>query len=92
LVPLPGLPAESIHLPHHPLQLDPSLGDDPGPLAKALAELVRTQYGNRLSQDDLVSITRQIQTGLERLQQLKKVELANSDEPDFIFTPTRRRS
>ena len=62
---------------------------DAGSLAKALAEVIRRQYGSRLSAEDLTTITRQIQAGLERIDQLRKVELANGDEPDFVFSAFR---
>jgi hypothetical protein len=90
LAPLLGLPPESVRLPRRSLPAAARVGDDPGALAKALAEVIRTQYGARLSNEDLATITRQIQTGLKRLDDLKKLELANGDEPDFVFTPTRR--
>ena len=63
--------------------------DDPGALAKALAEVIRRQYGSQLSAEDLATVTRQIQTGLDRVDQLRKVELANGDEPDFVFAAIR---
>ena len=60
--------------------------DDPGALARALAGVVRAQYGARLSRADLATITKQIQASLDRAAQIRKVELANGDEPDFVFT------
>lgn len=54
-------------------------------LAEALAGAVRVQYGSRLSAEDLATVTRQIRSALERAEQLRKVELANGDEPDFVF-------
>jgi hypothetical protein len=60
--------------------------DEPGELARALAEAIRVQYGPRLSAGDLETITRQIQASLERAEQIRKVELANGDEPDFVFS------
>jgi len=57
----------------------------PGALAKALARAIRAQYGSRLSAKDLATITDQIQSGLERVERLRKVPLANGDEPDFVF-------
>ena len=67
----------------------PEILDDPGALAKALAEVIRGQYGSRLSAEDLATVTRQIQTGLDRVDQLRKVELANGDEPDSVFSAIR---
>jgi hypothetical protein len=63
--------------------------DDPTSLAKALANVIRAQYGDRLSQADLGVITRQIQSFLERAAKVRKVPLTNGDEPDFLFSPIR---
>jgi hypothetical protein len=80
------------------LRLEPVLGrallagaasagsDEPGALARALAEVIRVQYGRRLQSGDLETITRQIQSSLERADQIRKIELANGDEPDFVFS------
>lgn len=64
-------------------------GLEPGTLAKALASAIRAQYGSRLSAADLTTITRQIQTGLERADTIRKATLANGDEPDFVFSAVR---
>ena len=61
-------------------------GEEPGALARALAEAIRVQYGARLQAGDLDTITRQIQASLERAEQVRKVDLANGDEPDFVFS------
>jgi hypothetical protein len=55
-------------------------------LARALAAVVRAQYGDRLSAADLESVTRQIRQALDRAEQMRKIELANGDEPDFVFS------
>ena len=68
----------------------PEVLDDPGALANALAEVIRRQYGSRLSAENLASVTRQVQTGLDRVDQLRKVELANGDEPDSVFSAIRQ--
>jgi hypothetical protein len=60
--------------------------DEPGALARALAEAIRVQYGSRLQAGDLETIAGQIQASLERAEQIRKVELANGDEPDFVFS------
>jgi hypothetical protein len=64
---------------------------DPGDLAKALAGVLRAQYGDRLGEADLAAVTRQIQNGLERAEKVRKVSLANGDEPDFVFSAVRAR-
>jgi hypothetical protein len=68
----------------------PHLGTEaPGKLAQALTDAIQAQYGARLSAKDLETIASQIQTGLERVDRLRKVELANGDEPDFVFAVVR---
>lgn len=93
LAPLIGVRPEAIRLASW---TDPSTGqpltDDPDALAKALAEVIRKQYGSRLRPADLTTITGQIRTGLSRVDRLRKVDLANGDEPDFVFTAYRRPS
>lgn len=63
----------------------PSPGDLEA-LAGALTGVVRAQYGERLTEADLAAITRHIRNALERAEQMRRVELANGDEPDFVFT------
>lgn len=62
---------------------------DPRTLAQALAAAVRAQYGDRLSEADLAVVTRQIEAVLERAEKIRRVQLANADEPDFVFTAVR---
>jgi hypothetical protein len=62
---------------------------DRGALAKALAGVIRAQYGDRLGEADLAAVTRQIENGLERAEKVRKVNLANGDEPDFVFSAIR---
>jgi hypothetical protein len=88
LAPLIGVRPETIRLGAW-TPVPPSRASDPGAVAKALAEVIRRQYGSRLSAADIATVMRQIQAGLERVDQLRKVELANGDEPDFIFSPAR---
>jgi hypothetical protein len=64
-------------------------GDDIEALAEALGEVVRAQYGSRLTKSELTTIIRQIRNGLERAEAMRKVELANGDEPDFVFSAYR---
>ncbi len=94
LAPLIGVRPESIRL---ATWVDPSftpqpLDVDPSALAKALTEVIRAQFGSRLTASDLTTVMRQIQTGLERVDRLRKVDLSNGDEPDFMFAAYRRRS
>lgn len=89
LAPLIGERPETIRLAGWTEAASSEALDSPSALAKALAEVVRRQYGSRLSAEDLVTVTRQIQTGLDRVDQLRKVDLANGDEPDFVFSASR---
>ena len=89
LAPLIGVRPEAIRFAAWTPAASPEVPDDPGALAKALAEVIRRQYGSRLSAKDLTTVTRQIQTGLDRVDQLRKVELANGDEPDCVFSAIR---
>jgi len=65
---------------------------EPSALAKALAGAIRAQYGGRLSEADLAVVTRQIETGLERAEKVRKAALSNGDEPDFVFSAIRSQS
>ena len=87
LAPFLGVRPEAIRLAPCPSAPTPAapIGGAPSALAKALTEVIRTQYGSRLTAGDLTTITLQIQTGLERVDQLRKVDLSNGDEPDFVF-------
>lgn len=61
-------------------------GGDLDALARALGDAVRSQYGGRLDEADLATIVRQIRNGLDRTEAMRKVDLANGDEPDFVFS------
>ena len=88
LAPLLGLDPAGLRL--EPLAgrapLPAPTAEEAGALAKALAEAIRVQYGGRLEAGDLATITKQIQASLERGEQVRKVDLANGDEPDFIYS------
>ncbi|HEU4681619.1 MAG TPA: hypothetical protein VFS51_07740 [Gemmatimonadales bacterium] len=90
LAPLIGVRPETIRLPGWSDAASPTVMADPGALAQALAEIIRHQYGSRLSTSDLTAITVQIQAGLERADELRAVNLANGDEPDVVFAAGRR--
>jgi hypothetical protein len=62
---------------------------EPSALAKTLAEAIRLRYGDRLSADDLATITRNIDGRLRGVDRLYQVALANGDEPDFVFRAYR---
>ncbi len=68
---------------------EPQASPEPSALAKALAEGIRLRYGDRLTADDLKTITQGIENRLQGLERLYRVTLANSDEPDFVFSAYR---
>lgn len=88
LAPLLGAGLPSLRLPLPPADSTP----DPAALAKALAGAIRAQYGDRLSDADLAVVTRQIEATLDRAAKVRKVPLANGDEPDFVFGIVRPKS
>jgi hypothetical protein len=85
LAPAFGVRPDAMIAPYAPTLVDVAESAAPGALARALARAISSQYGGRLSPGDLASITRQIQSSLERAAQIRKVDLANGDEPDFIY-------
>jgi hypothetical protein len=95
LVPVLGTGAGPIRWPGTLATGAPAAGlaaHEPSTLAKALAGAIRAQYGDRLSEADLVVVTRQIENGLERAEKVRKAALANGDEPDFVFSAIRSQS
>jgi len=68
---------------------EPQASPEPSALAKALAEGILLRYGDRLTADDLKTITQAIENRLQGLERLYRVTLANSDEPDFVFSVYR---
>ena len=62
---------------------------EPSALAKALAETVRLRYPDRFTAEDLVTITRSIDTRLRQIERLYETTLTNADEPDFVYSVYR---
>ena len=58
---------------------------EPSALAKALAEGIRLRYGDRLTADDMKTITRSIDGRLRGAERLYQAALTNADEPDFVY-------
>ena len=55
--------------------------------AKALFQMVRDAYGDRLDADELDEVRKGVDAIAEAAQALRAVKLQNGDEPLFIFTP-----
>lgn len=58
----------------------------PSPLGLALTGLVRAQYGQFLSEEELAQIGKDFQDYAPFVENFRKVELKNADEPDFTFS------
>jgi hypothetical protein len=88
LAPLVG--PSSAHASFAPEAALPALPPPDGPaLARALTEVVRLQYGSRLTTEDLETVRKQIESGLERAERVRTVAIANGDDPDVVFSAVR---
>jgi hypothetical protein len=95
LAPTFGIRPDAMVTPYAPSVADvaesaAAAGAMPGALAKALARVVRAQYSARLSPSDMTAITEQIQSSLDRAAKIRKIDLANGDEPDFVYSALPR--
>ncbi len=76
-----------------PAASTPALPDtaaaDKGPSAEALAlaAAVRERYGARLTDADVKQIAGELDGRLDNGRTLRKLALANGDEPDTVFQP-----
>ena len=59
--------------------------DPPAP-AQALTDVVRSRYGKHLTEEQLKAVQRGIERNLRNADTLRKTNLKNSDEPDFVFS------
>jgi hypothetical protein len=58
----------------------------PSPLALAYAEVARLRFGEKLSEEELTRLRRDIVGNLRAADALRAVKLKNADEPDFVFS------
>jgi hypothetical protein len=86
LAPAVGVRPDAMIAPYAPSSVEVVESAAPGALARALAQVIRAQYGARLSKADLTAVTGQIQSSLDRAASIRKVDLANGDEPDFVYS------
>jgi hypothetical protein len=68
--------------PEPPAAPNPEISDD----ARDLAAIVERRFGKHLKPEQLEAVTRELQRRLRLGKALREVQLANHDEPDFIFT------
>lgn len=53
--------------------------------ARALAGVIERRYGKHLSAKQLEAVTREIENRLQGGKRLRESQLANANEPDFVF-------
>lgn len=58
----------------------------PSPLALAYVEMARLRFGEKLSEEDMTRLRRDIAGNLRSADALRAVKLRNADEPDFVFS------
>ena len=58
----------------------------PSPLALAYAEVARLRFGEKLSEEEMTRLRRDMASNLRAADALRVAKLKNSDEPDFVFS------
>lgn len=58
----------------------------PSPLALAYLEVARLRFGEKLSEEEMTRLRREINGNLRSADALRAVKLKNADEPDFVFS------
>jgi hypothetical protein len=58
---------------------------EPTPLARALAEAVRVQYGDRMTDAEMAKVQRSISGVLQTAERLRRFELPIAAEPSFVY-------
>ena len=64
----------------------PQQPQQPPPLALAYLEVARLRFGDKLSEEDITRLRRDLVGNLRAADALRAVKLKNSDEPDFVFS------
>lgn len=58
---------------------------EPTPLARALAEAVRVQYGDRMTAEEMAKVQRGISGVLSTAERLRRFPLPIATEPSFVY-------
>ncbi|HLM66198.1 MAG TPA: hypothetical protein VK358_01665 [Longimicrobium sp.] len=58
---------------------------EPTPLARALAEAVRVQYGDRMTDAEMAKVQRSISGVLQTAERLRQFPLPIATEPTFVY-------
>jgi hypothetical protein len=64
----------------------PQQQQPPSPLALAYLEVARLRFGEKLSEEEVTRLRRDIGGNLRAADALRAVKLKNADEPDFVFS------
>ena len=93
--PLIGLPVAGVLAGPAPQEEEPEspAEEKSGPHraeAGALMVLVSLRYGSFLDQDGATEVRESIERSLGGAKRMTDADLANREEPDFVFTPFRR--
>ncbi len=55
------------------------------PLADRYLEVARVKYGDKLNDDELARVRRDLESYVRTSERLRAAKLQNADEPDFAF-------
>jgi hypothetical protein len=58
---------------------------EPTPLARALAEAIRVQYGDRMTEAEMAKVQRSISGVLSTAERLRRFPLLIATEPTFVY-------
>lgn len=58
---------------------------EPTPLARALGEAVRVQYGDRMTDTEMAKVQRSISGTLQTAERLRQFPLPIATEPSFVY-------
>lgn len=58
---------------------------EPTPLARALAEAVRVQYGDRMTEEEMAKVQRTISGVLSTAERVRRFPLPIATEPTFVY-------
>lgn len=61
-------------------------------IVQAMIEQVQAGIVEPVGEEDIERLRRNINTKVEQGETLRKVQLQNADEPDFVFRAVRRES
>ncbi|HEX2076785.1 MAG TPA: hypothetical protein VHG08_03725 [Longimicrobium sp.] len=58
---------------------------EPTPLARALADAIRVQYGDRMTAEEMAKVQRSISGVLSTAERLRRFPLPIATEPSFVY-------